>query len=81
MTATKEKEITLEMPLNELEEIQELWRDVGAFKQVLEKLCEGEFDTYDPLFRLFNPINERFGDLMAGKPDLDQRIFDAVKDE
>lgn len=77
MTATKEKESTLEMPLNELEEIRELWRDVGAFEQVLDRLAESNMGTYDPLLRLFKPINERFGDLMAGKPGLDQRIFDA----
>ncbi len=77
MKATKEKAPTLEMPLNDLEEIQELWRDVGAFHQVLIKLAEGDAEVYDSLLRLFNPIYERFGDLMAGKPNLDQRIFDA----
>ena len=77
MTATKEKEITLEIPLEELEEIQELWRDVGAFQQVLDRLTEGQDETYDPLLRIFNPIYERFCGLMGREPDLDQRIVDA----
>ena len=78
MTATKEKEITLKMPLEELYEIQELWRDIGAFHQVLDRLSEGQHEIYDPLLRLFNPIYERFSHLMGGEPDLDQRIFDAT---
>ena len=79
MTTTKEKEITLEMPLGELFEVQEIRRDVSAFHQVLIWLGESQPDIYDPLFRLFNPIYDRFGDLMVRGAGLDKRIFDAAQ--
>ena len=36
MTATKEKEINIEITEKEMEKIQELWRDVESFEQVLD---------------------------------------------
>ena len=76
-----QKEITLEMPLEELWELQEIRHDVSAFHQVLIWLSESQHDSYDPLLRFFDPIYKRFGDLMVLKTNLDQRIFDAEKED
>ncbi len=72
-TATKEKELTLEMPLEELKEIREIWYDVCAFHQVLNGL-DGSDDTYFALRQFHNLIHKRFVELLAGEPGLDMRI-------
>ncbi len=75
MTTTKEKEITLEMPLEELLQIQELWLDLMAYSELLEKL---EPEVY-VLNRFFQQIYTRFDELMSGRPHLDKRISDAAE--
>ena len=77
MTATKEKEITLEMPLSELLEIRELSLDVSAFSELLNKLVDSEPEIY-PLTRFFESIDTRFDELMSGRPGLARRISDAA---
>jgi len=73
MKATKEKELTLEMPLEELKEIREIWYDVCAFNQMLNKL-DGTEDDYFALRQFHNHIHKRFVELLAGEPGLDMRI-------
>ncbi len=41
MKATKEKELTLKIPLEELKEVREIWYDVCAFNQALEGINDG----------------------------------------
>ena len=62
MIATGEKEITVEMPLKAVKELQEVYRDVLAFSNVMIKLA----DEDDTLARLFKPIEDRFtGSMMV----------------
>ncbi len=75
MKATKEKELTLKMPLKELKEVREIWFDMCAFKQALEGIDDGG-DASFALRRLHKPIEERLGELMMGEPSWDSRILD-----
>jgi hypothetical protein len=75
MKATKEKELTLKIPLEELKEVREIWYDVCAFNQALEGINDGG-DASFALCRLHKPIKERLAELMMGEPSWDSRILD-----
>lgn len=64
---------TLEMPLEELQEIREIWYGVCAFNQMLNKL-DGDEDDHFALRHFHKPLRDRFTDLLAGKPAWDQRM-------
>ena len=74
MKGTKEKELTLEMPLEELKEVREIWYGVCAFNQMLNKLDRGDDDSF-ALRHFHKPLHERFTDLLAGEPAWDQRMM------
>lgn len=74
MTATKEKELTLEISLKELKEAREIWLDVCAFNQVLKGLDESD-DNFDALVRFHKSIYERFNQLLMGEPEWDERML------
>jgi len=74
MKATKEKELTLKIPLEELKEVREIWYGVCAFNQMLKKLDGGDDDSF-ALRHFHKPLHERFTDLLAGEPAWDQRMM------
>ncbi len=73
MKATKEKELTLVIPLEELQEVREIWYGVCAFNQMLNKL-DGDEDDQFALRHFHKPLCKRFTDLLAGAPAWDQRM-------
>ncbi len=78
MKATKEKELTLKIPLKELKEVREIWWDMCAFNQALEGIDDGG-DASFALRRLHKPIEERLAELMMGEPAWDSRILDVER--
>ncbi len=64
---------TLEIPLEELKEIREIWYGVMAFDRVLNKL-DGDDDDCFALRHFHKPLCKRFTDLLAGEPAWDQRM-------
>ncbi len=66
---------TLEIPLEELKEVREIWYGVCAFNQMLNKLDGDEEDLF-ALRHFHKPLRERFTDLLAGEPAWDQRMVE-----
>ncbi len=73
MKGTKEKELTLEIPLEELQEVREIWYGVCAFNHMLHKL-DGDEDDQFALRQFHKPLRDRFTHLLAGEPAWDQRM-------
>jgi len=67
------KKETLEIPLEELKEVREIWYSVCAFNQTLSKLDGDEEDLF-ALRQFHKPLHDRFTDLMAGEAAWDQRM-------
>ena len=64
---------TLEIPLEELQEVREIWYGVCAFNHMLHKLDGDEEDQF-ALRHFHKPLHDRFTDLLAGEPAWDQRM-------
>ena len=64
---------TLEIPLEEMQELREIWYGVCAFNQLLEKLPGDEEDHF-ALRHFHKPLCKRFTDLLAGAPAWDQHM-------
>jgi len=56
--------LTLEIPLEELQELREIWYGVCAFNQLLNKLDVDEDDQF-ALRHFHKPLCKRFTDLLA----------------
>ncbi len=67
--------LILEIPLEELQELREIWYGVCAFNQMLNKL-DGDDDDSFALRHFHKPLHERFTELMAGEPAWDQRMVE-----